>query len=136
MNRSVLTFILRASAMMIAMLLGMVLYALWHTMAGQDAGQMPMGVESHELTMATAMSLPMAGWMILTRHRWLEILEMTAAMYACVAALLGLGRVGLIGEELIVALGHPLMLISMLSLMLARRQRYLGQPDRSPLPKG
>lgn len=78
----------------------------------------------HALVMAADMTIGMAVWMAVRRHRARLIVEMSAAMCAPFVLLLvpyGLGAVS--GETVMIA-GHVLMFLTMLGAMLLRRDEY------------
>ena len=78
----------------------------------------------HALVMAADMTIGMAVWMAVRRHRARLIVEMSAAMCAPFVLLLvpyGLGAIS--GETLMIA-GHVLMFVTMLGAMLLRRDEY------------
>jgi flagellar biosynthetic protein FliP len=106
--------------MLVAMAVGMVLLApLW----------LPFGIERadlHALTMAANMTIGMAVWMRVRRHRWRPIAEMSAAMVAPFVLLLPPLWAGLLSEDGLFVLGHVLMLATMLAAMLLRPDEYAG----------
>ena len=67
--------------MLLAMVVGMVVLGpLWPELHGST--------ELHLLVMATNMTLGMALWMAVRRHRWVAIVEMGLAMYVPFVVLL------------------------------------------------
>lgn len=104
--------------MLVAMTVGMMLLApLWH----------PLGIERadlHALTMAADMTIGMAAWMRVRRHRWRPIAEMSAAMVAPFLLLLPALWAGVLSEGGLFVLGHVLMLVGMLGAMLLRPDEY------------
>ncbi len=106
--------------MLLAMAVGMMLLApLWH----------PLGIERadlHALTMAADMTIGMAVWMRVRRHRWRPIAEMSVAMVAPFVLLLPPLWAGALSAEGLFVLGHVLMLAAMLAAMLLRPDEYAG----------
>ena len=81
--------------------------------------------ELHVLVMATNMTLGMALWMAVRRHRWVAIAEMGLAMYVPFAVLLPPFWAGWLSADAVFVLGHVLMLPAMLLAMLRRPAEYL-----------
>jgi flagellar biosynthetic protein FliP len=104
--------------MVAAMLIGMVaLGPLWPDAwtARPDVGA---------LVMATDMSVAMAGAMLLRRHSWPRIAEMSAAMYLPFVLLLAPYWLGALSAEGLMIAGHVLMIPLMLAVMVWRRAEY------------
>ena len=125
-GRSTRRFVLHYGEMVLAMLVGMVtLYPLWQlATASLEGTSWVTRTEVEMLVMATAMTLPMAGWMLHRGHRVQPILEMSAAMYAGFVVLFPLLWVGGLDEMGLMMWGHTLMPAFMLGAMLRRRQEY------------
>lgn len=87
------------------------------------------GAEGEMLLMATDMVVGMALWMIYRRHDWPEVVEMSAVMYASVAALFPFYWLGLLGPTTLMILGHILMLAGMAVAMLRRRRSRAARTD-------
>ena len=104
--------------MLLAMVVGMMLLApLWH----------PLGIERadlHALTMAADMTIGMAVWMRVRRHRWRPIAEMSVAMVAPFVLLLPPLWAGVLSADGLFVLGHVLMLAAMLAAMLLRPDEH------------
>jgi hypothetical protein len=104
--------------MLLAMVVGMVVLGpLWPELHGST--------ELHLLVMATNMTLGMALWMAVHRHRWLAIAEMGLAMYVPFVVLLPPFWAGWLSAGTVFVLGHVLMLPAMLLAMLRRPAEYL-----------
>ena len=114
--------------MVLAMLLGMAtLYPLWAlTTAGAADGSWVHRTDVESLVMATAMSVPMAGWMAYRGHRPRLTTEMCVAMYAGFVLLFPLLWTGALDEMGVMMAGHTLMPLFMLAAMLLRRREYLA----------
>ena len=103
--------------MLVAMVVGMVgLGPLWPELHG---------TELHLLVMATNMTLGMALWMAVRRHRWVPIAEMGLAMYVPFVVLLPPFWAGWLPADAVFVLGRVLMLPAMLPAMLRRPAEYL-----------
>jgi hypothetical protein len=107
--------------MVVAMLVGMVaLGALWRVVVPGLAGD----GAAHVLVMAVDMTIGMAAWMLVRRHGWPAIAEMSAAMIAPFVVLLVPYWFGAISISVVSGFGHVLMLVAMLLAMLRRRDEY------------
>ncbi|WP_141579022.1 hypothetical protein [Actinomadura sp. WMMA1423] len=80
--------------------------------------------EAVSLEMAFDMSAGMLVWMRVRGHGWAASLEMCAAMFAPLAALLPLLWLDVVTPGSLMALEHVLMLPLMLAVMLRRRDEY------------
>jgi flagellar biosynthetic protein FliP len=110
--------------MAVAMLLGMAApMPLWSLAGLPELGP---HVELHCLVMATAMTLPMSGWMLVRRHSWPAVGEMALAMYLPFVLLFVPFWAGLLGGDGVMVAGHVLMLPAMVAAMLRRREEYVG----------
>jgi hypothetical protein len=78
----------------------------------------------HALVMATDMTLGMAVWMAVRRHRARPIAEMAVAMCAPFVLLLVPYGLGAITGATVMLAGHVLMFLTMLAAMLLRRGEY------------
>ncbi|MHC1559903.1 hypothetical protein ACR9E3_13180 [Actinomycetospora sp. C-140] len=76
------------------------------------------------LSMAADMTIGMAIWMTIRRHRPRLIVEMSAAMVAPFVVLLVPYGLGAISGEALMMGGHVLMFLTMLGAMLLRRREY------------
>jgi hypothetical protein len=112
--------------MLVAMLVGMAALG-WSAYLVQSP-------DAAVLLMATAMSLPMVGWMRWRGHAWARAAEMAGAMFAPAAALIALRLLGAVpGDSALDAL-HAVTVPSMLAAMLLRRAEYSRPPG--PLLQG
>ncbi len=112
--------------MVLAMLLGMLFLPLWELAVGGLAETHWLrSTEADLLAMATAMTIPMAAWMVHRGHRTRLTVEMCAAMVAGFVVLLPVLWAGWLGEMGVMMTGHTLMPLFMLGAMLARRREYL-----------
>jgi flagellar biosynthetic protein FliP len=118
--RAVLTdwrFVRHFLEMLVAMLVGMVALApLWPPL--------PHSTELHTIVMATNMTVGMAVWMAIRRHRWIAIAEMGLAMYVPFLVLFPLLWVGWLTAGGVMVAGHVLMLPAMVLAMLRRPAEY------------
>jgi flagellar biosynthetic protein FliP len=103
--------------MVVAMVAGMVVLGmLWPDMGA--------GVEMHALVMATNMTIGMAVWMAVRRHRWVAVAEMGLAMFVPFVVLLPAFWAGRLSAGALFTLGHVLMLPAMVLAMLRRPAEY------------
>jgi uncharacterized membrane protein YfbV (UPF0208 family) len=76
--------------------------------------------------MATAMTLPMVGWMLYRGHRWRANAEMSAAMFVPTFAVIGLLWTELLTDTgALMAVEHVAMLLAMAGVMLLRPAEYI-----------
>ncbi len=125
-------FVRHYGEMLIAMFLGMAIFAL-----PADAALLAMGTSSAEfsedapalmlIAMAFAMTVPMVAWMRYRGHGWRPSMEMAASMIIPTLAVLALLAAGLVEDSsTLLAIEHAAMLPSMLIAMLLRRDEYTG----------
>lgn len=112
--------------MVAAMVVGMVtLLPVWTAVARRSEASWMVATEVEVLAMATAMAVPMAGWMIVRGHGAAAIVEMCLAMYAGFVALFPLLWSDLIGRATLHGLGHVAMLLLMALVMVRRPHENL-----------
>jgi hypothetical protein len=81
--------------------------------------------------MATAMTLPMVGWMLYRGHRWRANAEMSAAMFVPTFAVIGLLWTELLTDTgALMAVEHVAMLLAMAGVMLLRPAEYIHHHGR------
>ena len=121
-----LPFIRHYVEMVLAMVVGMYALMPLSTYILQAAGAphlldhaVPMA-----MSMATDMAIGMAAWMAFRRHGWRDIAEMTAAMYLPFAIFFPATLAGVMSTGAMMVAGHGLMLMTMLAVMLWRRDHY------------
>jgi hypothetical protein len=116
--------------MLVAMFLGMVVFAL-----PADAAPLALGTSSGEVSedapalmllwMAFAMTVPMVAWMRYRGHAWQPSMDMAASMFIPTFAVLSLLAIGLVEDSAsLLAIEHAVMLPAMLIAMLLRRDEY------------
>ncbi|RSM81121.1 hypothetical protein DL991_09220 [Amycolatopsis sp. WAC 01375] len=120
-KQTILHFTRHAVEMLLAMVAGMIVLEpvwsfLWPGLAGN--------VTASALVMATNMSLGMALWMRIRRHRWASIAEMSAAMYVPYLLFMPFYWTGLVSGSTMMTAGHVLMVPAMLAAMVRRRAEY------------
>jgi hypothetical protein len=76
------------------------------------------------LVLATSMSIGMVVWMRYRRHSWISIWEMCAAMYVPFVALFVPYWLDAFDGDVVIIVGHVLMLPCMVAVMLRRRAEY------------
>jgi EmrB/QacA subfamily drug resistance transporter len=125
-QRPVKAFVQHYAEMVVAMLVGMVtLYPLWEIATGSaPESSWANRVEVEMLVMATAMTVPMALWMVRRGHGRQPVVEMSAAMYAGFVLLFPLLWAGTLDDMGVMMYGHVLMPAFMLGAMLLRREEY------------
>lgn len=116
-HRGLASFLGHAGQMIVAMMLGMGLFALLPLRSRDNP-------ELFALGMAVSMAIPMVAWMHVRGHSRPASVEMAAAMIVPVVALLPLLWLGVLSGRMLVGLEHVLMLPSMLAAMLYRRHEY------------
>ncbi|MCO1659399.1 hypothetical protein KDL28_30440 [Pseudonocardia sp. S2-4] len=117
-HRKLARFLGHYVEMVAAMIIGMIVLApLWPAewVARDDV---------HAVVMATNMTVAMAAWMAVRRHRWAPIVEMCAVMYVPFLALLVPYWLGALSGSALMTAGHVIMFPLMLVAMLWRRSEY------------
>lgn len=122
-------FIRHYLEMLAAMLIGMIaLGPLWNLLMPGIAVR----GDVHALVMAADMTIGMALWMLIRRHRWPAIAEMSAAMVLPFVVLLVPYWTGTISAAALSNLGHMLMLPAMALAMYHRRDDYTRPHSKPP----
>ena len=117
------TFLRHYVEMLIAMFVGMGVFAAAFAAAGVEVE----GIELRLLWMAFTMSAGMVAWMRYRGHGWAPCGEMTAAMFVPSLAAIALLWIGLVEDEgALLAIQHVAMFPAMLIAMLLRRDEYAG----------
>lgn len=119
--RKNLRFALHYLEMVLAMFVGMFALAPLWSWAWPGLSDLP---AADALVMATNMTLGMAAWMLIRRHRWQPIAEMSAAMFLPFVVLLVPYAFGAISGHAVMMGGHMLMFVTMLAAMLWRHHEY------------
>jgi hypothetical protein len=118
------TFLRHLGEMLVAMVLGMVLFGpLWPYLFSDG---LLARADVAAGTMATGMAVAMAFWMAHRGHGGAAVAEMSAAMYLPFLVLLVPWWAGLVPADLVLAGGHVLMLPAMVVAMLHRPAEYAG----------
>jgi len=121
LGRPAVRFAVHFAEMVVAMFAGMLVLApVWSLVAPGLADRPDAGA----VLMATDMTVGMALWMLIRRHSWPRIAEMSAAMYLPFVALLAPYWMGVISGGTLMMAGHALMFAAMLAVMLWRRGEY------------
>ena len=119
--RKNLRFALHYVEMVIAMFVGMIaLGPLWSWVWPGLSDLPAVGT----LVMATNMTIGMAAWMLIRRHRWQLVAEMSVAMYLPFLVLLVPYAFGAVAIHAVMMGGHMLMFLTMLAAMLWRHHEY------------
>jgi flagellar biosynthetic protein FliP len=116
-TRSALRFLLHYAEMAIAMMIGMFALAPVWTFLWPGSNSV---FEIALAVMATNMAIGMAVPMLLRRHSWRSIIEMSAAMYLAFLVVLVPYWLGAAGAGFVMLWGHVLMLVAMFAVMLLR----------------
>jgi hypothetical protein len=121
------TFTFHFAEMWFAMLVGMAVFMVVTIVTSARGNALvpePTSIE-FQVAMSLFMVAPMAAWMRIRGCDWRECGEISGAMLLSTAAVLVLGVLQLSGAQLWVSSNqHTLMLVSMLAVMLYRRDHY------------
>ncbi|WP_232667625.1 DJ-1/PfpI family protein [Pseudonocardia sp. TRM90224] len=132
-RRSWVRFALHFVEMVVAMGLGMVVFGgALHALLAVAGVEYTMArfPELVLLDMGVTMTLGMAGWMYVRRHRTRAVVEMSAAMLVPVAVVILLVALGLMSAGTAMLVEHVAMLPLMLVAMLFRIDEYTGHHSR------
>ena len=112
--------------MLLAMAIGMTIFGLVDSAVLRAVGLGSLRVQpSVDLVlMSLEMTVPMAAWMAFRGHPRRDTIEMSGSMLVPAALLVALGTVGVLGTMDAEMAYHPIMLVAMVGLMLARRDVY------------
>jgi len=119
--RKNLRFALHYVEMVIAMFVGMAVLGAFWSWAWPGLSDLPAAAA---LVMTTNMTLGMAAWMLIRRHRVHLVAEMSAAMFLPFLVLLVPHAFGAISGHAVMMGGHMLMFVTMLAAMLWRHHEY------------
>lgn len=110
------------AAMFIGMgVLAMPVRLLWDALGWEV---MTENLVARTLVMATTMTIGMALWMRIRRHRWRPIAEMSLAMYLPFVVMYPFYFAGVAGTTGVMVVGHVLMVPAMAVVMLFRLDEY------------
>jgi hypothetical protein len=119
-KRKIWRFVWHYIEMVIAMSLGMLLLGMvWSAFLPEDVR-----FDVDTLIMAANMTIGMAAWMVVRRHGWPGIAEMSVAMFAPFLVLLVPYWFGMLSGNVVTSAGHVLMFVAMALAMLRRREEY------------
>ena len=128
-------FTLHFLEMMLAMMVGMpVFFMLRNQIPASSiyAAAFVRGTNLYDMAMGVFMTVPMVAWMVVRGHGWRHSAEMAFAMFASVAAVIGLRLLGADVKQLWISkVSHIGMLLGMLIAMLYRRDHYTGKAGHS-----
>jgi hypothetical protein len=127
MRFSLRSFTRHYAEMVVAMFAGMAVLGLVAeaALAAAGSGSSELAPDVQLLGMATAMTVPMVGWMRYRGHAWRPCLEMAASMYVPTVAAMALLRGGAVGDvHAAMAIQHVAMFPAMLGAMLLRPLEY------------
>jgi hypothetical protein len=126
--RQTLRFLLHFGEMVLAMMLGMVVFGVLN-----DAVLIPMGFPylssrlfpyTYALAMAVAMTVAMVAWMCIRKHPWRLSAEMGGAMLVPTVLLIVICSIGHLPSTVLLTGTHILMVPAMLAVMLYRWRDY------------
>lgn len=121
-------FALHYAEMVVAMILGMVLFGpVWRAVFEAFGWTALERTDVMAMSMATNMVIAMSLWMWFRGHAAAPIAEMAVAMYLPFVVLLVPLWLGAISGMFLMTAGHVLMLATMLYAMLRRRDEYTGR---------
>ena len=107
--------------MVAVMVVGMMsLFPLWALLVAKIDVTWLEAAEIEALAMATAMAVPMAGWMVVRGHGTAAAIEMSLAMYGGFVAFFPLLWAHAIDRAVLLGLGHVAMLLLMAVVMVRR----------------
>jgi hypothetical protein len=127
-GRQTLRFLRHFGEMVLAMLLGMGVFALVN-----DVILIPLGFvylssrfspEAYALAMGVSMTVPMVAWMRIRKHAWRLNVEMAGAMIVPIVLLIVVCSIGLLPHTVLIPGTHILMVPAMLGAMLYRWRDY------------
>jgi hypothetical protein len=118
-------FVRHLAEMVVAMMLGMFAFGLVLAAAGTDLVAFRLShPELSLMAMATAMSVPMVGWMRHRGHTWSSGAEMTVAMFVPVAIIIPCYWLSAMSAEPMCPIACAAMIPAMAVAMLFRRDEY------------
>jgi hypothetical protein len=139
--RQTLRFLMHFGEMVLAMLLGMIVFGVVN-----NAVLIPMGFpylssrlfpQAYALAMAVAMTLPMVAWMRIRKHPWRMSAEMAGAMLVPTVLLIAVCWIAHLPSTVLLTGTHILMVPAMLAVMLYRWGDYTCEPGaRKSLARG
>jgi hypothetical protein len=128
--RQTLRFLLHFGEMVLAMMVGMGVFAVVNS-----AILIPMGFvylsasvfpQAYALAMAVAMTVAMVAWMCIRKHTWRLSAEMAGAMLVPTVLLIVICSIGHLPSTVLLTGTHILMVPAMLAVMLYRWRDYAG----------
>ena len=128
--RQTLRFLLHFGEMVLAMMVGMAVFAVVNS-----AILIPMGFvylsasvypQAYALAMAVSMTVAMVAWMCIRKHPWRLSAEMAGAMLVPTILLIVICAIAHLPSTVLLTGTHILMLPAMLAVMLYRWRDYAG----------
>ena len=128
--RQTLRFLLHFGEMVLAMMVGMAVFAVVNSAILIPLGFVYLSArlypEAYALAMAGAMTVTMVAWMSIRRHPWRLSAEMAGAMLVPIVLLIAICSIGHLPSTVLLTGTHLLMLPAMLAVMLYRWRDYAG----------
>jgi hypothetical protein len=128
--RQTLRFLLHFGEMVLAMLVGMGVFAVVNSAILIPMGFVYLSAElfpqAYALAMAVSMTVAMVAWMYIRKHPWRLSAEMAGAMLVPTVLLIAICWIGHLPSSVLLTGTHILMVPAMLAVMLYRWRDYAG----------
>ena len=128
--RQTLRFLLHFAEMVLAMMVGMAVFAVVNSMILIPRGFFYLSAsvypQAYTLAMAVSMSVAMVAWMLIRKHPWHLSAEMAGAMLVPTILLIVICWIAHLPSDVLLTGTHVLMLPAMLAVMLYRWRDYAG----------
>jgi hypothetical protein len=128
--RQTLRFLLHFAEMVLAMMVGMAVFAVVNSMILIPRGfvylSASMYAQAYAMAMAVSMTVAMVAWMLIRKHPWRLSAEMAGAMLVPTVLLIAICWIAHLPSEVLLTGTHILMLPAMLAVMLYRWHDYAG----------
>ena len=128
--RQTLRFLRHFGEMVLAMLVGMAVFAVVNSMILIPSGFVYLSAsvypQAYALAMAASMTVAMVAWMRIRQHPWRLSSEMAGVMLVPTVLLIAICWIAHLPNEVLLTGTHILMLPAMLAVMLYRWRDYAG----------
>jgi flagellar biosynthetic protein FliP len=128
--KQTLRFLLHFAEMVLAMMVGMAVFALVNSMILIPRGFVYLSAsvypQAYALAMAVSMTVAMVAWMLIRKHPRRLSAEMAGAMLVPTVLLIAICWIAHLPSEVLLTGTHILMLPAMLAVMLYRWRDYAG----------
>jgi hypothetical protein len=126
--RQTLRFLLHFGEMVLAMMVGMAVFAVVNGMLLIPRGfvylSSSMYPQAYAMAMAVSMTVAMVAWMFIRKHPWRLSAEMAGAMLVPTVLLIAICWIAHLPSDVLLTGTHILMLPAMLAVMLYRWRDY------------